>query len=142
MKKVFAARNQNGEIIFVGTGTDKSCETLTSAIGDFESLDKLKQHSEVHTLEIAKPVNESAIVSEKEIEGGVLLSRSEHIVFSILYKKIGELVPRKFLMTTLQKFGDTSDENMTMTISRLRKKIKSIGYLIFSQYGKGYILKK
>ena len=142
MKKVFAARNQNGKIIFVGTGTEKTCETLQSCIGDFESLGELKGHPQVNSIEVAKPVNESVAIAETEIEGGVLLSRSEHIVFSILYKKLGELVPRKFLMTTLQKFGDTSDENMTMTISRLRKKIRSIGYLIFSEYGKGYILKK
>ena len=76
--------------------TEKTCETLQSTIGDFESLGDLKGHPQVHSLEIAKPVNETAIVSEKEIEGGVLLSRSEHIVFSILYKKLGELVPRKF----------------------------------------------
>ena len=142
MRKVWAARNLSGEIIFVGTGTEEVCETLQSTIGDFKSLRELKQHPQVHSLEVAKPVNESVAIAQTQIEGGVILSRSEYIVFSTLSQKIGELVPRKLLMTTLQNFGNVKPEKLTVLISRLRKKIKAIGYSISSEYGEGYVLRK
>ena len=142
MRKVWAARNLSGEIIFVGTGTEEVCETLQSTIGDFKSLGELKEHPQVHSLEVAKPVNESVAIAETEIEGGVLLSHSEHIIFTVLSQKSGELVPRDFLMTTLQNFGNVKPEKLTILISRLRKKIKAIGYSIYSQYGGGYVLRK
>ena len=142
MRKVWAARNGNGEIIFVGTGTEDACETLKSTIGDFKSLGELKEHPQVFSLEVAKPVNESVAIAEKEIEGGVLLSHSEHIIFSVLSKKLGKLVPRKLLITTLQNFGNVKPETLTLLISRLRRKIKAIGYSISSEYGEGYVLRK
>ena len=142
MQKVWAARNRNGEIIYVATGTEEVCETLKSTIGNFKSLGELKEHPQVHSLEIAKPVNESVAIAETEIEGGVVLSHSEHIVFSMLSKKFGKLVPRKLLMTTLQNFGNVKPETLTLLISRLRKKIKAIGYSISSEYGEGYVLRK
>ena len=142
MRKVWAARNRSGEIIFVGTGTEEVCETLKSTIGDFKSLGELKEHPQVYSLEVAKPVNESVAIAETEIEGGVVLSHSEHIVFSVLSKKFGELVPRKLLMTTLQNFGNVKPETLTLLISRLRRKIKTIGYSISSEYGEGYVLRK
>ena len=45
MRKVWAARNLSGEIIFVGAGTEEACETLQSSIGDFKSLSELKKPS-------------------------------------------------------------------------------------------------
>ena len=142
MRKVWAARNRSGEIIFVGTGTEKACETLKSTIGDFKSLGELKEHPQVYSLEVGKPVNESVAIGETEIEGGVLLSHSEHIVFSTLSKNFGRLVPRKILITTLQNFGNVKPETLTLLISRLRKKIKAIGYSIYSEYGVGYVLRR
>ena len=117
-------------------------KTLESTIGDFRSLGELKKHSEVHSLEVASPLNESVAVAETEIEGGVLLSHSEHIVFLILSKKAGQLVTRKLLMTTLKNFGNVKPETLTLLISRLRRKIKAIGYSIYNEYGTGYILSK
>ena len=142
MQKVWAARNLSGEIIFIGIGTEEICETLESTIGDFESLEGLKEHSEVYSLEVATPVNRSVVIGETEIEGGVLLSHSEHIVFSVLSREMGKLVPREFLMTTLQNFGNIDPERLTIMISRLRRKIKVIGYSISSEYGEGYVLWK
>ena len=142
MQKVWAARNRSGEIIFVGVGTAAVCETLESTIGDFESLERLKEHSEVYSLEVATPVNRSVVIGETEIEGGVLLSHSEHIVFSALLREMGKLVLREFLMTTLQNFGNIDPERLTIMISRLRRKIKVIGYSISSEYGEGYVLWK
>ena len=142
MRKVWAARNRRGEIIFIGAGTEDACETLESAIGDFKSMGELKEHPEVYSLEVAKPVNESVAIAETEIEGGVVLSHSEYIVFSELSKKIGELVPRKLLMTILQNFGNAKPEALTLLVSRLRRKIKAIGYSISSEYGEGYVLRK
>ena len=142
MRKIWAARNRSGEIIFVGTVTEDACETLKTTIGDFESLAELKEHPEVYSLEVAKPINESVAIAETEIEGGVVLSRSEYIIFSTLSEKMGKLVPRKNLMMTLQNFGNVKPEDLTLLVSRLRKKIKGIGYSISSEYGEGYVLRK
>ena len=142
MRKVWAARNRSGEIIFVGAGTEEACETLKTTIGDFESLAELKEHPEVYSLEVAKPINESVAIAETEIEGGVVLSRSEYILFSTLSQKMGKLVPRKNLMHALQNFGNVKPEDLTLLVSRLRKKIKGIGYSISSEYGEGYVLRK
>ena len=142
MRKVWAARNRLGEIIFIGAGTEDACETLESKIGGFKSLGALREHPEVYSLEVAQPINESVAIGETEIEGGVLLSRSEYIVFSTLSKEIGKLVPRNLLMTALQNFGNVKPETLTLLISRLRRKLKEIGYSISSEYGKGYTLWK
>ena len=142
MRKVWAARNQSGEIIFVGTGTEEVCETLQSSIGDFKSLGELKKHPLVHSLEVARPLHESVAIAQTHLADGVILSRSEYIVFSVLSQKIGGLVPRKLLMTTLQNFGNVKPEKLTVLISRLRKKIKAVGYSISSEYGEGYVLRK
>ena len=142
MQKVWAARNSSGEIIFIGACTEEACETLKSSIGNFKSLGELKEHPEVYSLEVAKPINESVAIAETEIEGGVVLSRSEYILFSTLSKKMGKLVPRKLLMTALQNFGNVKPEDLTLLVSRLRKKIKGIGYSISSEYGEGYVLRK
>ena len=77
MQKIWAARDSSGKIIFVGECTEETCKTFKSTIGDFESLAELKEHPEVYSLEVAKPINESVAIAETEIEGGVVLSRSE-----------------------------------------------------------------
>ena len=142
MQKIWAARDSSGKIIFVGECTEETCKTFKSTIGDFESLAELKEHPEVYSLEVAKPINESVAIAETEIEGGVVLSRSEYIIFSTLSEKMGKLVPRKILMMTLQNFGNVKPEDLTLLVSRLRKKIKGIGYSISSEYGEGYVLRK
>ena len=142
MQKVWAARNQRGEIIFVGTGTEEACETLKTTIGDFELIDELKKHPEVYSLEVAKPIIESVVIEKREIEEGVFLSHSEYIVFSMLSKEMGKLVSRYHLMRELQIFSCVEPERLTLLVSRLRKKIKRIGYSIFCAYGEGYILSK
>ena len=142
MQKIWAARDSSGKIIFVGECTEETCKTFKSTIGDFESLAELKEHPEVYSLEVAKPINESVAIAETEIEGGVVLSRSEYIIFSTLSEKMGKLVPRKNLMMTLQNFGNVKPEDLTLLVSRLRKKIKGIGYSISSEYGEGYVLRK
>ena len=142
MQTIWAARDSSGKIIFVGECTEETCKTFKSTIGDFESLAELKEHPEVYSLEVAKPINESVAIAETEIEGGVVLSRSEYIIFSTLSEKMGKLVPRKILMMTLQNFGNVKPEDLTLLVSRLRKKIKGIGYSISSEYGEGYVLRK
>ena len=45
MKKVFAARNQNGKIIFVGTGNEETVRNLTKLrLAILSRLAKLKEH--------------------------------------------------------------------------------------------------
>ena len=142
MQKVWAARNESGEIIFIGIATEDACETLESTIGDFKSLGKLKKHPQVYSLEVGKPLDESVAIGETEIQGSIFLSHSEYIVFSALSKKFGELVPRKLLMTALQNFSNAKPEKLTLLVSRLRRKIKPAGYSIYTEYGEGYLLRK
>ena len=142
MRKVWAARDRSGKIIFIGAGTEEACETLESTIGDFKSLSELKKHPEVYSLEVAKPINESVAIGQTEIEGGVLLSHSEYIIFSTLSKNFGQLVSRENLMTAIQNFGNVDPERLTVMISRIRQKVKSIGYSIYTEYGEGYVLKR
>ena len=142
MQKVWAARNESGEIIFIGITTEDACETLESTIGDFKSLGKLKKHPEVYSLEVGKPLGESVAIGETEIQGSIFLSHSEHIIFMILSENLGKLVSRELLMTTLQNFGNVKPKTLSLFISRLRRKIKPIGYTISSEYGEGYVLRK
>ena len=142
MRRVWAARNRSGKIIFIGEGTEEACKTLKTEIGDFKSLKELKKHPEVYSLEVAKPIEESVAIAETEIEGGVRLSRSEYIVFSTLSQKMGKNVTRDLLRKALQTFGNASPETLTHVISRLRQKLKKIGYSISSEYGEGYTLWK
>lgn len=142
MRQVWAARNRSGKIIFIGSVTEDACRTLETEIGDFESLDKLREHPEVYSMEVAQPISESVTIAETEIEGGVLLSRSEHIIFSTLSKEVGKNVPRDVLRKALQNFGNADPGRLTHVISRLRQKLKKIGYSISSEYGEGYTLWK
>ena len=142
MRRVWAARNQSGEIIFIGEGTEDKFITLKSAIGDFESLEKLGEHPEVYSLEVARPIGESVAIAETEIQDGVRLSRSEYIVFSALSENMGKNVPKDLLRKALQNFGNADPGTLAHIISRLRRKLKKIGYAISSEYGKGYSLWK
>ena len=75
----------------------------------------------------------------KEIE----LTKNEMIIFSYLLNNQNKIVTREELMTTLWDNKEYVNENaLTVNISRLRKKLKEIGYIdvIVTRKGMGYIL--
>ena len=76
---------------------------------------------------------------EKEIE----LTKNEMIIFSYLLTHQNKIVTREELMTALWDNREYVNENaLTVNISRLRSKLKEIGYVdaIITRKGLGYIL--
>ncbi len=77
--------------------------------------------------------------NNKEIE----LTKNEMIIFSYLLNNQNKIVTREELMTTLWDNKEYVNENaLTVNISRLRSKLKEIGYTdaIDTRKGLGYIL--
>ena len=142
MEVIYGARDKQGNLIFVGKFSADTCETLQSQIGDFDSLESLKQHPKVFAVEKAQPVNESVSMSETDLGGGVILSQSEWIVFSTLDDNRGNLVRRDVLEKAVEMFGNASSEQLTLLVSRVRAKISKLGYSIASEYRQGYRLHK
>ena len=76
---------------------------------------------------------------DKEIE----LTKNEMIIFYYLLNHQNKIVTREELMTTLWDNKEYVNENaLTVNISRLRNKLKEIGYedVIDTRKGIGYIL--
>lgn len=79
----------------------------------------------------------------KRQEKEVILTKNEMIIFSYLLSKQGTIVSRNELMTELWNNKEYLNDNaLTVNISRLRNKIKDIGYetAIETRKGQGYIL--
>lgn len=73
----------------------------------------------------------------------VLLTKNEMIVFMYLYNHVGRIVTRDELMTDLWNNNEYINDNaLTVNVSRLRGKLKDIGYddAIETRKGQGYIL--
>ena len=73
----------------------------------------------------------------------IVLTKNEMIIFSYLLSHQNEIVTRDVLMTTLWDNAEYVNENaLTVNISRLRNKLKEIGYpnAIDTRKGIGYIL--
>ena len=71
------------------------------------------------------------------------LTKNEMIIFSYLLNNQNKIVTREELMTTLWDNSEYVNENaLTVNISRLRNKLKEIGYdnAIDTRKGLGYIL--
>ncbi len=80
------------------------------------------------------------IRSDKE----VILTKNEMIIFSYLLSNQNRIVTRDELMTDLWNNNEfVNDNTLTVNISRLRSKLKDIGYddVIETRKGQGYILK-
>lgn len=81
------------------------------------------------------------IISKKEEE--VILTKNEAIIFSYLLTHQNKIVTRDELMTDLWNNNEYINDNaLTVNISRLRNKLKNIGYedAIETRKGQGYIL--
>ena len=73
----------------------------------------------------------------------IILTKNEMIIFSYLVNHQNKIVTRDELMTTLWNNEEFINDNaLTVNISRLRTKLKSIGYdnAIDTRKGMGYIL--
>lgn len=84
---------------------------------------------------------QKGILVNKDVEE--VLTKNEMIIFSYLYHHLGQIVSRDELMTDLWDQKEyISDNALTVNISRLRKKLKNLGYdhAIDTRKGQGYIL--
>ncbi len=73
----------------------------------------------------------------------IILTKNEMIIFSYLVNHQNKIVTRCELMTSLWNNEEFINDNaLTVNISRLRTKLKSIGYedAIDTRKGMGYIL--
>lgn len=74
----------------------------------------------------------------------IVLTKNEAIIFNYLLQNQNKIVSRDELMTDLWNNNEYINDNaLTVNISRLRSKLKSIGYedAIETRKGQGYILK-
>ncbi len=84
---------------------------------------------------------QKGIIKKDDIE--IELTKNEMIIFSYLLTHQNKIVTREELMTTLWDNSEYVNENaLTVNISRLRNKLKEIGYIdaIDTRKGLGYIL--
>ena len=79
----------------------------------------------------------------KKEQEEIILTKNEMIIFLYLLQNIGNIVTRDELMTDLWNNDEYINDNaLTVNISRLRSKLKEIGYedAIETRKGQGYIL--
>ncbi len=84
---------------------------------------------------------QKGIIKRNGIE--IILTKNEMIIFSYLLSHQNKIVTRDELMTTLWDNTEFVNDNaLTVNISRLRNKLKEIGYenAIDTRKGQGYIL--
>ncbi|MBP3635657.1 MAG: response regulator transcription factor [Bacilli bacterium] len=84
---------------------------------------------------------QKGVIKKDNIE--IVLTKNEMIIFSYLLSHINKIVTRDELMTTLWDNTEYVNDNaLTVNISRLRNKLKEIGYVdaIDTRKGQGYIL--
>lgn len=84
---------------------------------------------------------QKGIIKKDSIE--IILTKNEMIIFSYLLSHKNKIVTRDELMTTLWDNTEFVNDNaLTVNISRLRNKLKEIGYedAIDTRKGQGYIL--
>ncbi len=91
-----------------------------------------------HNLEI---IPQKGIIKQQEKE--IILTKNEMIIFLYLLQNQGKIVTRDELMTDLWNNDEYINDNaLTVNISRLRAKLKEIGYedVVETRKGQGYIL--
>lgn len=86
-------------------------------------------------------IPQKGILEREQAE--IILTKNEMIIFLYLLQNIGNIVTRDELMTDLWNNDEYINDNaLTVNISRLRSKLKGIGYedAIETRKGQGYIL--
>ena len=71
------------------------------------------------------------------------LTRNEYKIFQIMLERAGKIVARDELITALWESDSFIDDNtLTVNVTRLRKKLESVGLVDFIQTkkGLGYII--
>ncbi len=84
---------------------------------------------------------QKGIIKKDQVE--IVLTKNEMIIFSYLLSHQNKIVTRDELMTTLWDNTEFVNDNaLTVNISRIRNKLKEIGYedAIDTRKGQGYIL--
>ncbi len=84
---------------------------------------------------------QKGVIKKDNIE--IVLTKNEMIIFSYLLTHQNKIVTRDELITTLWDNTEfVNDNTLTVNISRLRSKLKEIGYenIIDTRKGQGYIL--
>lgn len=90
-----------------------------------------------------KPTTDTSAISSQEKPKRVLLTKNEMIILGHLLSHQGEIVTRDALMTDLWNNHEYINDNaLTVNISRVRAKLKSLGLgdAIETRKGLGYIL--
>lgn len=90
-----------------------------------------------------KPTTDTSAISSQEKPKRVLLTKNEMIILGHLLSHQGEIVTRDALMTDLWNNHEHINDNaLTVNISRVRAKLKSLGLgdAIETRKGLGYIL--
>ncbi len=104
----------------------------------FKRLETPKEELSYKDIEL---IPKKGIMRCKEKE--ILLTKNEMIIFTYLLQKKQTIVTRDELMTDLWNNEEYINDNaLTVNISRLRSKLKEIGYanIIETRKGQGYIL--
>ncbi|MBR1931913.1 MAG: response regulator transcription factor, partial [Lachnospiraceae bacterium] len=102
---------------------------------------RMSNTSDIWDYEALKLNTRKGTVQKGELE--VVLTKNEMLILSFLVSRRGQIVTRDELMTDLWNNDEYINDNaLTVNISRLRAKLKSLGYgeAIDTRKGQGYIL--
>lgn len=135
--KHFCGMNQEREVLVVGIVSGEDFKVLHQKIqGDFTSFDALLLHPSIDAICWMHPANENFFPTAFEVDG-VLLSRSEKIIFDMLSDDLGTVVPKALIGSALKSFSN-SISPIRQHIYNLRKKLSTLGYNITGVRGVGY----
>ncbi|NCB94244.1 MAG: response regulator transcription factor [Clostridia bacterium] len=104
-------------------------------------LKRYEQHSDILVYKDLSINPQKGALSKEGTE--ILLTKNEMIIFMYLFQNQSRIVSRDELMTDLWNNNEYINDNaLTVNISRLRSKLKEIGYgdAIETRKGLGYIL--
>ena len=151
-------KESNVPIIMVTSKNSESDEVLSMSYGADDYITKpynptilllrinaifkrMENQSDVLNYRDLKIIPKRGVIKNEEEE--ILLTKNEMLIFTYLLTKKGNIVTRDELMTDLWNNDEYINDNaLTVNISRLRSKLKEIGYedAIETRKGQGYIL--
>ena len=151
-------KESNVPIIMVTSKNNEADEVLSMSYGADDYITKpynptilllrinaifkrMENKSEVLNYCDLKIIPKRGVIKNEEEE--ILLTKNEMLIFTYLLTKKGNIVTRDELMTDLWNNDEYINDNaLTVNISRLRSKLKEIGYedAIETRKGQGYIL--
>lgn len=142
---VTSKNNESDEVLSMSYGADDyitkpyNPTILLLRVGAiFKRMENTSENLIYNTLQV---IPKKGIIKNDEKE--ILLTKNEMIIFTYLISKRGNIVSRDELMTDLWNNDEYINDNaLTVNVSRLRTKLKDIGYdeVIETRKGQGYIL--